>query len=131
MERCTLSGASDDGAVVRGGSAKFTDVLIEDCHGTAIKASLDANVLVTMGRLRAVELGIDANDGALVRYSGSIMQATIGVKVGKAGLVHGAPRVELIDVELLDVGEEWRVGTGGELNRDGEPLVGSKAKKGT
>jgi hypothetical protein len=39
--------------------------------------------------------------------------------------------VDLMNVELIDVGEDWRIGTGGELNRDGEHLLGSKAKKGT
>ena len=131
VHRCTLSGATDDGAVIRGGSARFTDVLIENCQGTAIKASLDADVQVTQGTLRRAALGIEANDGARVRFSGPIVEVLLGVKVGKATLVHGVPRVDLMNVELIDVGEDWRIGTGGELNRDGDHLLGSKAKKGT
>jgi len=115
---------------VHGGGASFTELVVREAHGVALKASMLARVEVAAATITGCGTGIVAREGACVTVRGGAIDAVQPAHAGKDEMRHGPVRIELQDVSIPE-GPALKVGQGSSIRLNGQEVRPSKAEEGT
>jgi hypothetical protein len=131
IDKSELHDATDDGLVVHGGNLRLNSSLITKIEGDALKLDASVGNIISGLHVEGAETAMKINNGASVSVSSTTMNScALGIKTDDTTEAFGKSTVNAKDIIFEDVPEHFRIGTGSEVNVDGE-LQSISNRKGT